>query len=68
MEKCSTVRQNYDYDMNNRLRGLDGMIRAPAFSEEVWHFLGLSMAAWNNLISLTGVLMATLAIRRDLEK
>jgi disulfide bond formation protein DsbB len=67
-ETCSTGSQNYDFDINNPLRGLDGMIRPPACSEAVWHFLGLSMAAWNTLISLTGVLMATLAIRRDLEK
>ena len=67
-ETCSTGSQNYNFDINNPLKGLDGMIRPPACSEAMWHFLGLSMAAWNTLISLTGVLLAILATRWDLKK
>jgi len=33
---------------------LDKSIKPPACSEAVWHFLGLSMAGWNALISLIG--------------
>ena len=66
-ETCSSNNQNYKFDINNPLSGLDEIIRPPACSEAVWHFLGLSMAAWNFLISLSGALMASLAIRLDLE-
>lgn len=33
---------------------LNTKVRPPACSEAVWHFLGLSMAGWNALISLIG--------------
>lgn len=42
------------FDMNDPLGGLDKKIRPPACSEAVWHFLGLSMAAWNAAASLVG--------------
>ena len=44
-------------DPNDPLSFLDGdSIKPPACSEAVWHFLGLSMAAWNAVISLIAAL------------
>ena len=34
------------------LNSLDDPVKLPACNEAVWHFLGLSMAGWNALISL----------------
>lgn len=42
------------FDMSDPLGGLDKKIRPPACTEAVWHFLGLSMAAWNALASIFG--------------
>ena len=42
------------FDVNDPLGGLDKKIRPPACTEAVWHFLGLSMAAWNAIISMFG--------------
>jgi len=42
------------FDPNNPLGGLDKKIKGPACTEALWHFLGLSMAAWNAIISLFG--------------
>lgn len=42
------------FDPNDPLGGLDKKIKGPACSEALWHFLGLSMAAWNGIISLFG--------------
>jgi len=42
------------FDPNDPLGGLDQKIRPPACSDAVWHFLGLSMAAWNAIASLLG--------------
>ncbi len=42
------------FDPNDPLGGLDQKIKGPACSEALWHFLGLSMAAWNGIISLIG--------------
>ncbi|WP_026942302.1 disulfide bond formation protein B [Hellea balneolensis] len=42
------------FDPNDPLGGLDKEIKGPACSEPLWHFLGLSMAAWNGIISVVG--------------
>ena len=42
------------FDVNDPLSILDDKIRPPACSDAVWHFLGLSMAAWNAIFSLIG--------------
>lgn len=42
------------FDANDPLGGLDKKIKGPACTEALWHFLGLSMAAWNAVISLCG--------------
>ena len=42
------------FDVNDPLAALDNKIRPPACTEAVWHFLGLSMAAWNAVFSLIG--------------
>ena len=46
-----------DIDPNNPLGFLNEPVKPPACSEAVWHFLGLSMAAWNALLSLMGALL-----------
>ena len=50
-----------EIDPNDPLAFLDSKsIKPPACSEAVWHFLGLSMAGWNALISLiTALWIAT---------
>lgn len=52
---CSAGGNFSGFDPNNPLGGLDGPIKPPACTEAVWHFLGLSMAAWNAIASLAGV-------------
>lgn len=42
------------FDMSDPLGALDKKIRPPACTEAVWHFLGLSMAAWNAAASFIG--------------
>ncbi len=42
------------FDSADPLAMLDKPIRPPACTEAVWHFLGLSMAAWNAVASLIG--------------
>jgi disulfide bond formation protein DsbB len=44
-------------DLNALLNG--GRVHPPACDQALWHFLGLSMAAWNGLISL-GLMAASL--------
>ena len=45
------------FDPNDPLGGLDQIIKGPACSEALWHFLGLSMAAWNGIISVFGAVL-----------
>lgn len=39
-------------------------VKLPACSEAVWHFLGLSMAGWNALLSLLGAGLSFLGVKR----
>jgi len=43
-----------EFDPDNPLGGLDKPIKPPSCDKALWHFLGLSMASWNGLISLFG--------------
>ena len=43
-----------EVDPDDPLGFLNVTVRPPACSEAVWHFLGLSMAGWNALVSLIG--------------
>ena len=45
-----------EIDPNDPLGFLNTPVQPPACSEAVWHFLGLSMAGWNALLSLIGAL------------
>ncbi len=54
-----------DIRTDNLLESLSGPIKMPACSEAVWHFLGLSMAGWNALISLGAALMTLFVWKRD---
>jgi disulfide bond formation protein DsbB len=49
-------------DLNALLNG--GRVQPPACDRALWHFLGLSMAAWNGLISLGLTLASILAAFR----
>ena len=51
------------FDPNDPLGGLDKKIKGPACSEALWHFLGLSMAAWNGIISLLGAALMLFSLR-----
>jgi len=53
-----------DLDTTDLLGALDKPIRGPACSEAVWHFLGLSMAAWNAIISLAGAILMLILMGR----
>ena len=53
------------FDPNDPLGGLDKKIKGPACSEALWHFLGLSMAAWNGIISLFGAGLMMLSLRKN---
>jgi len=56
-QTCGAVGEMRDFDPNDPLGGLGGNIKPPACTEAVWHFLGLSMAAWNAIASLAGAAM-----------
>jgi disulfide bond formation protein DsbB len=43
-----------EIDPNDPLSFLNEPVKPPACAEAVWHFLGLSMAGWNALLSLIG--------------
>jgi len=45
-----------EVDPDDPLGFLNVTVRPPACSEAVWHFLGLSMAGWNALVSLIGAI------------
>ena len=45
-----------EYDLDDPLAALDGPVSGPSCSDVVWSFLGLSMAGWNALLSLSGAL------------
>jgi len=48
------------------LNSLSQPIKPPACADAVWHFLGLSMAGWNMVISMTGALvLAAFGFRKD---
>ncbi len=47
------------------LDALGSNIKPPACSEAVWHFAGLSMAAWNALISLGAALLGLPALKKS---
>lgn len=51
-------------DSSNLLDGLDNVIRGPSCTEALWHFLGLSMAAWNAIISLLGAALMVVLMRK----
>ena len=47
----------FSFDADNPLGALDNPIKPPSCDEAVWHFAGLSMAAWNGILSLIGALL-----------
>lgn len=51
---CAAGGDMTGFDPSDPLAGLDQKIKGPACSVALWHFLGLSMAAWNGIISLFG--------------
>ncbi len=56
---------DFEFDPNNPLGGLDKKIKPPSCDKAVWHFAGLSMAAWNGILSLLGAaIVARLGFKR----
>lgn len=53
------------FDAKSLLDSLSEPVKMPACSEAVWHFLGLSMAGWNALISLAGAALSFIAAGRS---
>ena len=50
------------------LESLNNPVKPPACSDAVWHFLGLSMAGWNMLISLaSAAIIAIFGLRKRLK-
>jgi len=45
------------------LSAFDDPVKLPACSEAVWHFLGLSMAGWNALISLGAAILTFVSMK-----
>jgi len=62
---CATGNGLDGFDLSDPLAGLDKKIKPPACSDAVWHFLGLSMAAWNGIISLIGASLMLILMRKD---
>ncbi len=51
-------------DPGSLLDSLSDPIKLPACSDALWHFLGLSMAGWNALISLISAVMTLFVVTR----
>lgn len=47
------------------IMGGEGKIAAPSCEKPLWHFLGLSMAGWNVLISLKLAILSFVATRKE---
>jgi len=45
------------------LSSLDDPVKLPACSDALWHFLGLSMAGWNALISLGAAVLTFISMK-----
>lgn len=55
--------EKIDFDPNTFLNSLDAPQKLPGCDTAVWHFLGLSMAGWNALISLFGLSISLLSFK-----
>jgi len=53
-----------EFDPKDFLQSLDEPVKPPACSEAVWHFLSLSMAGWNAVISAVGAGLSFISSRR----
>ncbi len=63
-KSCSTGGDLPSFDLTDPLAALDKSIKPPACTDAVWHFLGLSMAAWNALASLIGAGLMLLSAKQ----
>ena len=63
-QTCAAGGSLDSFDPNDPLGGLDKKIKGPACSDALWHFLGLSMAAWNGIISLIGAGLMLVSLRK----
>jgi len=63
-QTCAAGGSLGDIDMTDPLGSLDKKIKGPSCSEPLWHFLGLSMAAWNGIISLFGAGLMVFSLRK----
>ena len=62
-KSCSAVGGFEVFDPDDLLSSLGDPIKPPACSDAVWHFLALSMAGWNALISLVGAGLSLMALK-----
>ncbi|MBC6403849.1 MAG: disulfide bond formation protein B [Hyphomonadaceae bacterium] len=53
-----------EFDPGSFLKSLEQPQKLPGCDEAVWHFLGLSMAGWNALISLAGLILGLSGFRK----
>ena len=52
---CTAVDiDSFKIDPNDPMAALNKPIKPPSCDKAVWHFLGLSMATWNGIVSLFG--------------
>lgn len=61
---CGAIAAPTNIDPADILASLDKKIKPPACKDAVWHFLGLSMAGWNALLSGLATVAAAYAIGR----
>ncbi len=54
-----------EIDPNDPLAALNKPISGPSCSEAVWHFIGLSMAAWNAILSFIGAMAVIVSAQKD---
>ena len=62
-QSCMSTGDISVFDPDDLLGSLSEPVKLPACSDAVWHFLGLSMAGWNALISLLGAAVSAAALK-----
>jgi len=61
---CLATGVDLDRDGKSLIELMDQTFNPPACSDAVWHFLGLSMAAWNMILSFGGALVMMICAGR----
>jgi len=61
---CSGGAVDLDFNVDDILGSMNDKIKPPSCVDAPWHFLGLSMAAWNGLASLFGSVLGVMSLRK----